>query len=70
MATLSPMKTRGMLGIGDGIVEGFAWPALLPLCHHCPPPLEGGSDLSNITASWLRLTDSGDDSVHGGPLTS
>ena len=52
-----PYETRGMLGIGDGILEAFPWPALLPVCHHCPPPLWGGSDFFNITASWLGLTD-------------
>ena len=46
-----PYETRGMLDICDGILEVFPWPALLPVCHHCPPPRRSGS--FTITASWL-----------------
>jgi len=37
-----PYETRGMLDICDGILEVFPWPAMLPVCHHRPPPLLGG----------------------------
>ena len=41
MAAISPMKL-GACWIGDGILEAFPWPVLLPVCHHCLPPLGGG----------------------------
>ena len=47
-----PYETRGMLDICDGILEVFPWPAMLPVCHHCPPPLWGGS--GSFTISRLR----------------
>ena len=31
-----------MLDIGDGILEVFPWPVMLPVRHHRPPPLLGG----------------------------
>ena len=40
MAAISPMKL-GACWIGDGILEAFPWPVLLPVCHHCLPPLGG-----------------------------
>ena len=54
---ISPYETRGMMGFGDGMLEALPWPALLPVCHHCPPPSGGDLTTINITASWLRLTD-------------
>ena len=61
-----PYETRGMLGIGDGILEAFPWPALLPVCHHCPPPLWGGSDYDQHHGFVVTVDRSGDDSVHEG----
>ena len=61
-----PYETRGMLDICDGILEVFPWPAMLPVCHHHPPPLW----LFNHHGFVLTVDRYGDDSVHGGPLTS
>ena len=62
---ISPYETRDMMGFDDGMSEAFPWPALLPVCHHCPPPL-GGSDYYLHHGFVGTVDRSGDDSVHEG----
>ena len=65
-----PYETRGMLDICDGILEVFPWPAMLPVRHHWPPPLWGGTWPFHHHGFVVTTDRYGDDSVHGGPLTS
>ena len=44
-------ETRGV-PLAMVCLEAFPWPALLPVCHHCPPPLRGGALM--ISTSRLR----------------
>ena len=48
-------------------LEAFPWPTLLPLCHHCPPPLWG--DLISQHHGFVIAADSQEDDfyVHEGP---
>ena len=57
-----------MLDICDGILEVFPWPVMLPVRHHRPPPLLGGTWLFDHHGFLLTVDIYGDDSVHGGPL--
>ena len=56
-----PYETRGVppffVWLAMACLEACPWPTMLPLCHHCPPPFEGGFWFLNITASWSRLAD-------------
>ena len=58
-----PYETRGMVDICDGILEVFPWPALLPVFW-------GGIWLFHHHGFVVTGDRYGDDSVHGGPLTS
>jgi len=62
-------ETRGMLDICDGILEVFPWPAMLLVCDHRPPPLRG-TWLFHHHGFVVTIDRCGDDSVHGGSLTS
>ena len=51
-----PYETRGvpLFWLAMACLEACPWPTMLPLCHHYPPPLGGGSDFSTS-----RLRDRG-----------
>ena len=34
-----PYETRGVPFLAMVCLEAFPWPTMLPVCHHCPPPL-------------------------------
>ena len=66
----SPMKLGACWIFAMVFWKFVPGPALLPACHHCPPPLWGGIWLFHHHGVVVTVDRYGDDSVHGGPLTS